>query len=67
METFSISVPEKKSSLVKQLLQELGVIINIDTEKKPNKTTVASMKKTLKGEGLTKSSSHSDLMQKLNS
>ncbi|RLJ72685.1 hypothetical protein [Pedobacter alluvionis] len=67
METFSISVPEKKSSLVKQLLQELGVIINTDTEKKPNKTTIASIKKTSKGEELTKSSSHLDLMQKLNS
>ncbi|WP_412465524.1 hypothetical protein [Pedobacter sp. KLB.chiD] len=67
METFLISVPEKKSSLVKQLLQELGVVINTETEKKPNKITVASMKKTIKGEGLTKSSSHSDLMEKLNS
>ncbi|RBQ11984.1 hypothetical protein [Pedobacter miscanthi] len=67
METFSISVPEKKSSLVKQLLLELGVTINTETEKKPNKTTVASMKKTSKGEGLTKSSSHPDLMEKLNS
>jgi len=67
METFLISVPEKKSSLVKQLLKELGVIINAETEKSPNKTTIASMKKTSKGEGLTKSANHADLMQKLNS
>ena len=67
METFVIKVPEKKANLVKELLKELGVIINLETEKKPNKTTITSMKKTSKGEGLTKSSSHADLMQKLNS
>ena len=67
METFSISVPDKKSSLVKQLLKELGVTINKDLEKIPNKKTLSSMAKTNKGEGLTKSSSHEDLMQKLNS
>ncbi|WP_029288108.1 hypothetical protein [Pedobacter sp. R20-19] len=67
METFSISVPDKKSSLVKQLLKELGVVINTESAKSPNKTTRTSMAKTSKGEGLTKSSSHEDLMQKLNS
>lgn len=67
METFSITVPDKKSSLVKQLLKELGVTINKDLEKSPNKQTLSSMAKTSKGEGLTKSSSHEDLMQKLNS
>ena len=67
METFSISVPDKKRTLVKQLLKELGVTINEDSEKKPNKKTLASMAKTSNGEGLTKSSSHTDLMQKLNS
>ncbi|GGI24803.1 hypothetical protein [Pedobacter mendelii] len=66
METFSISVPEKKSSLVKQLLKELGVVINTDSEKIPNKKTLASMDKTSQGKALTKSSSHADLMEKLN-
>lgn len=67
METFSISVPDKKSSLVKRLLKELGVVINTESAKSPNKTTCSSMAKTSKGEGLTKSLSHEDLMQKLNS
>ncbi|MBC6111476.1 hypothetical protein ACFOG5_23070 [Pedobacter fastidiosus] len=67
METFLISVPEKKTSLVKQLLKELGVVINAELEKSPNKTTLSSMDKTSKGKDLTKSSSHADLMQKLNS
>ena len=67
METFSITVPDKKSNLVKQLLKELGVTINKDLEKSPNKQTLSSMAKTSKGERLTKSSSHEDLMQKLNS
>lgn len=48
------------------LLKELGVIINEET-KSPNKATLSSMKKTQKGEDLTKSVSHADLMNKLNS
>jgi len=67
METFVISVPEQKSSLVKQLLKELGVVINMENAKVPNKKTLSSMKKTSKGEDLTKTTSHSDLMKKLNS
>jgi len=66
METFVISVPEQKSTLVKMLLKELGVIISKES-KTPNKTTLASIKKTQKGEDLTKSTDHVDLMQKLNS
>ncbi len=67
METFLVSVPEKKSSLVKQLLKELGIVINAKTEKDPNKTTLASIEKASKGKDLIKSSSHANLMQKLNS
>ena len=66
METFVISVPEQKSTLVKMLLKELGVVINKET-KTPNKTTLNSMKKTANGKNLINSSSHIDLMQKLNS
>ena len=66
METLVISIPEQKSTLIKMLLKELGVIIN-EEKKIPNKTTLASIKKTQRGEGLTKSTSHTDLMQKLNS
>ena len=66
METLIISIPEQKSTLIKMLLKELGVVIN-EEAKKPNKTTLASMRKTQKGEDLTKSTSHTDLLQKLNS
>jgi antitoxin component of RelBE/YafQ-DinJ toxin-antitoxin module len=65
METLVISIPEQKSTLVKMLLKELGVVIN-EKAKTPNKTTLASMKKTQKGEDLTKTTSHDDLMKKLN-
>ena len=48
------------------LLKELGVVISKES-KTPNKTTLNSIKKTQKGEGLTKSMDHIDLMDKLNS
>jgi antitoxin component of RelBE/YafQ-DinJ toxin-antitoxin module len=67
METFLISVPEQKTNLVKQLLKELGVIITPNNDKQPNQKTLASMTKTSKGKDLTKTSSHEDLMHKLNS
>ncbi|SEQ90582.1 hypothetical protein [Pedobacter rhizosphaerae] len=66
METFIISVPEQKTNLVKQLLKELGVVINPSIDKQPNKKTLDSMTKTAKGKDLTKTSSHEDLMNKLN-
>lgn len=66
METLVINIPEQKSTLVKMLLKELGVVINKEL-KTPNKTTLSSMKKTSKGKDLIKSSDHIDLMHKLNS
>lgn len=67
MDTFIINVPKQKTNLVKQLLKELGVVVNERDEKTLNKTSVTPIKKTLIGEGLTKSASHGDLMDKLNS
>ncbi|WP_443946405.1 hypothetical protein ACJVDH_04625 [Pedobacter sp. AW1-32] len=66
MDTFVISVPEQKTSLVKKFLKEMGVIITPDTTNLPNAKTLASMEKTSKGKGLTKTESHDDLMEKLN-
>jgi antitoxin component of RelBE/YafQ-DinJ toxin-antitoxin module len=46
-------------------LKELGVTI-LEKSEKENKTTLNSMAKTRQGVGLTKTTSHSDLMEKLN-
>jgi hypothetical protein len=66
METLVINVPKQKSTLVRMLLKELGVVVK-EKIKTPNKISLSSMKNTSKAEGLTKSTDHFDLMQKLNS
>jgi antitoxin component of RelBE/YafQ-DinJ toxin-antitoxin module len=65
METLLINVPDQKVDFVKMFLKELGVTI-LEKSEKENKTTLNSMAKTRQGVGLTKTTSHSDLMEKLN-
>ncbi|QPH39385.1 hypothetical protein [Pedobacter endophyticus] len=50
----------------KPLLDELGLVMKIKSNEMPNKKTLKAMKRTFKGERLTKTNSHADLMQKLN-
>lgn len=57
----------KKLKLIAELTKQLGGTIISETDKTPNKVTLASMKKTASGVGLTKTTSHTDLMKKLNS
>lgn len=57
---------QKALKLIAEMAKQLGGIVISETEKKPNKTTLTSMKKTAAGIGLTKTTSHADLMKKLN-
>jgi len=61
METLVINIPDKKSTLVKQLLKELGVSITSTTKVKdvkpsnvPNALTVKTIEDAHKGIGLDK-------------
>lgn len=47
METLSITIPDNKSALVKQLLNELGVTINTKSTNKPDKTPNSLTLKTI--------------------
>ena len=57
---------QKALKLITEMAKQLGATVISETGKKPNKTTLASMKKTAAGIGLTKTTSHADLMKKLN-
>lgn len=56
----------KRLKLIADLVKQLGGTVISESDKKPNKVTEASMKKTAAGDGLTKTSNHADLMKKLN-
>lgn len=47
METLIINIPEKKRTLVKQLLKELGVTFSVDTKDKYNDITNLVTLKTI--------------------
>lgn len=51
MQTLEINVPEKKVSLIKPLLKELGVTVKVKKEKEPNEETIAAMKELKEGKG----------------
>jgi hypothetical protein len=61
METLTINIPDKKSTLVKQLLKELGVTIVAEPAKEntkatsiPNKLTAKTIEDARNGIGLGK-------------
>ena len=52
MQTLEIQVPENKTKLVKQLLQELGVTIKVKKDNRtPNADTIAAMQELKAGKG----------------
>lgn len=67
MAALVIEISDQKTlKLIAEMAKKLGATVIIETAKKPNKTTLDSMKKTREGIGLTKTTSHTDLMRKLN-
>lgn len=55
METLIIEIPENKSTLVKSLLKELGVVIHKKNSraKKPNATTIKAIEDARNGIGIS--------------
>jgi hypothetical protein len=52
MQTLEIQVPDNKKRLVKQLLQELGVVVKVKKDRRtPNADTIAAMHELKAGKG----------------
>lgn len=67
MTALVIETSDKKAiKLIADMAKQLGAKVISETSKTPNKVTKTSMKNTAADIGLTKTTSHEDLMKKLN-
>jgi len=51
MQTLEIQVPDSKTALVKEFLQELGIAVKVKANKTPNAETIAAMEELKAGKG----------------